>query len=129
MVRIQKRVIVPTFSCHQRGCKEDARRMQGGSRCNEVQDLADLILALAFLLKVKLPYSNAYLCQTMLNYAKDSIKRLKLPTSVFLQGDGDDVWSSLLKTRKTRKVKTYTNFFFKYFKPSKIGPCKGRHHN
>ena len=35
-------------------------------------------------LKVKLAYFDAYLCQTMWNYAKDSMKTLKRPTLVFM---------------------------------------------
>ena len=37
--------------------------------------------------KVTLAYFNVYLSQTMWNHTKNSMKTLKRPTSVFLQGD------------------------------------------
>ncbi len=45
--------------------------------------------------KVKWTYFDAYLCQTMWNNAKKSMKRLKRPNSLFLQGE---VSSAVLKT-------------------------------
>ena len=63
--------------------------------------------------KMKWAYSDAYLCRTIGNHAKNSRKRPKRPTSVFLQGDVGQwlmadvrVRSSLLKIWKTRKTKT-----------------------
>ena len=53
--------------------------------------------------KVKWTYFDAYLCQTMWNNAKKSMKRLKRPNSLFLQGE---VSSAVLKTWKTRETKT-----------------------
>ena len=53
--------------------------------------------------KVKWTYFDAYLCQTMWNDAKKSMKRLKRPNSLFLQGE---VSSAVLKTWKTRETKT-----------------------
>ena len=53
--------------------------------------------------KVKWTYFNAYLCQTMCNNAKKSMKRLKRRNSLFLQGE---VSSTVLKTWKTRETKT-----------------------
>ena len=53
--------------------------------------------------KVKWTYFDAYLCQTMWNNAKKSMKMLKRPNSLFLQGE---VSSAVLKTWKTRETKT-----------------------
>ena len=52
---------------------------------------------------MKWTYFDAYLCQTMWNHAKKSMKRLKRPNSLFLQGE---VSSAVLKTWKTRETKT-----------------------
>ena len=77
-------------------------------------------------LKVKLAYSDACICQTMWNHANDSMKRLKRKTSVFLQGDIDDVWSSLLKTRKTKTNVTQNSELIWpiHWIVSRVGPCE-----
>ena len=51
--------------------------------------------------QVKWALSSVYLSQTMWNHAKNSMKKLKRPTSVFQQGD---VKSSVLKTPKNTKT-------------------------
>jgi len=52
--------------------------------------------------KIKWTYFNTYICQTMWNHAKRSMKKLKRPNSL-LQGE---VSSAVLKTWKTRETKT-----------------------
>ena len=54
--------------------------------------------------KVKWAYFDAYLCQTMWNHAKKSMKEVKRPNSLFLQGE---VSSAVLKTWKTGETKTW----------------------
>ena len=51
--------------------------------------------------QVKWALSSVYLSQTMWNPTKNSMKRLKRPTSVILQGN---VRSSVLKTPKNTKT-------------------------
>ena len=53
--------------------------------------------------KVKWTYFDAYLCQTMWNHAKKSMKQVKQLNSLFLQGE---VSSAVLKTWKTGETKT-----------------------
>ena len=50
-----------------------------------------------------------YLCQTVWNHATNSMKRLKQPTSVFLQRDVGHVRSSLLNTWRTRETKMHVS--------------------
>ena len=52
---------------------------------------------------MKWTFFDAYLCQTMWNHAKKSMKEVKRPNSLFLQGE---VSSAVLKTWKTRETKT-----------------------
>ena len=71
--------------------------------------------------KVKWTYFDAYLCQTMWNHAKKSMKRLKRPNSLFLQGE---VSSAVLKTWKTGETKTWITQNFKYYTVSRVPPLK-----
>ena len=54
--------------------------------------------------KVKWTYFDAYLCQTMWNHAKKSMKEVKQLNSLFLQRE---VSSAVLKTWKTGETKTW----------------------
>ena len=70
---------------------------------------------------MKWAYSGVYLCQTIWNHTKNSMKRIKRPTSVVLQGEVSSVMSSLLKTWKTRETKTWITQHFEL-----VWPIQGR---
>ena len=71
--------------------------------------------------ELKGTYFDAYLWQTMGNHAKKSMEELKLPDSVFLQGDGRSSVLKTLKTTKTRKTKTPVSQIFQILWPSQGG--------
>ena len=52
---------------------------------------------------VKWTYSDVYLSQVMWKHAKNSMKGLKQPTSMFLQGDGDDVLELFAKNEENKE--------------------------
>ena len=77
--------------------------------------------------KVKWAYSDTYPSQTMWNHANKSMKRLKWPTSVFLQGAFGYFRSSLLKTWCTEETKTHVSEIVWIVWPihlSRMEPCR-----
>ena len=54
------------------------------------------------------------------------MEELKLPDSVFLQGDGRSSVLKTLKTTKTRKTKNTFFKFFKYYDPPSTPPSFGQ---
>ena len=71
--------------------------------------------------ELKGTYFDAYLWQTMWNHAKKSMEELKLPDSVFLQGDGRSSGLKTLKTAKTMKTKTPVSQNFQILWPTQGG--------
>ena len=71
--------------------------------------------------ELKGTYFDAYIWQTMWNHAKKSMEELKLPDSVFLQGDGRSSGLKTLKTAKTMKTKTPVSQIFQILWPTQGG--------
>ena len=71
--------------------------------------------------ELKGTYFDAYIWQTMWKHAKKSMEELKLPDSVFLQGDGRSSGLKTLKTAKTMKTKTPGSQNFQILWPTQGG--------